>query len=174
MIHRHYVSIDTETGGLDVGSGVWEVAMIGYDERGLASSSEEFQIRIDPAGVKDGAARVNGFRQRYRLGSALERRDAALRIVRFTTDAILVGSSPWFDRDHLAHLIHGTGYRPSWQHRMRDVPTLVEGHLGRAVGGLADAAASMGLDFPVDEQHTAMGDAKMAFRIHREILLKGA
>jgi DNA polymerase III epsilon subunit-like protein len=47
---------------------------------------------------------------------------------------------------------------------------LTAGHLGREVGGLAACAEALGIEFPEQEQHTALGDARVALAIYDKIL----
>ena len=159
------VFLDLETTGLDPARDqVWEFAAIRREADGTEARHHAF--------VRHYRRRHDDMPERFRVD--LEARcdpDAAIHIAEF--QALLaevlagmpriVGACPWFDTGFLAQYV-----RPCWSHRLIDVETLAAGHQGRLMDGLADAAASLGIENPA--AHTAMGDAETAMRIYDAVM----
>ncbi|NUO57261.1 MAG: hypothetical protein HOV78_11385 [Hamadaea sp.] len=176
--------VDTETDGLHQGRRIWEVAMIRRDDEGERERS--FFVGLDMRYSDLKGLEIGRFFDRHPSGRKVSgkdplpglpplcKHDAAREIMQFTFGAQLVGAVPSFDAEGLAGLLRSEGYLPAWKHRLRCVETLTSGFLRREVGGLRDCAEALGLDFPQDVQHTALGDARMALQIWDAVMTDGA
>ena len=176
-----FCAVDTETGSLDPdAAGPWEIAIHRYAISEAAKPAftplASALIHVDPYPglniASQKALEIGGFYDRHLKeysADVMDERQAAMVVQAMTADAIFVGSSPWFDRDMLAAMLARHGWRGLWHHRMRDVPTLVEGRLGGEVGGLdsaLDAVWPDGWDPVKYPRHTAWGDATAARDLH--------
>lgn len=177
---RAVCAVDTETLSLRWDRLAWEIAMVRRWPDGNVVECQFF-LDVDLRRADPNALEVGGFWLRHPRGVLLSTgrktadvatglEVAAERIVRLTHDATIVGAQPWFDTHVLQRLLHGQGLSPSWHYRLVDVEALTAGHLGREVGGLANCAAALDVPFPEAEQHTALGDARCALRIHDRVM----
>lgn len=159
------VFLDTETTGLDAEvDEVWEFAAIRREDDGTEARHHWF--------VEHSPSSRAGMPDRFRADLEARYDDtAALPFHVFTArlDDLfadkprIVGAAPWFDARFLA-----TYVVPRWSHRLIDVETLAAGRAGRLMDGLADAAATFGIDNPA--AHTAMADAETAMRIYDAVM----
>lgn len=194
------VFLDTETDGTHEGRRPWEVAMIRREGATEKRTSFFVELNTDtsdhrglqiggyydrhPMGryladsvggdvpVVDETVHVASHSGHVRSHSTgyLSADVAALVVARFTHGAQIWGAVPSFDTDTLGDLLRWHNVTPAWKHRVRCVETLTAGHFGREVGGLADCAEALGLEFDAADLHTAMGDAVLAMRIHDAII----
>lgn len=171
------VFLDTETTALHPGRRPWEIALLERESDGQYRDwvTQIWDVDLsdaDPASLKFGKFYQRHIRFAEDPGQVhwLREKDAAPRIEEITRGAHLVGANPSFDADCLAALLRRHGLIPAWHYRMYDVESLTAGYHNKPIGGLAACAESLGIDFPADEQHTALGDARMALRIWDAII----
>lgn len=161
------VFLDTETLGLDPDAPVWEFAAV----RRLDPVGEvelHFTIHHDPAHWLDGFPEefLADYLSRYDPAEAWGEVAAVGAIHAITKGAIVLGSNPGFDIDHLAKLLRRNGIEPEWHYHPLDIPTLAMGYL--AGQGQAPAqpwksdllSAAIGVSPDDYARHTAMGDVK--------------
>lgn len=179
---RPICAIDCETTSLGPDREAWEWAIIRRDDDGT-QDYRWFQD-VDLAKADPKSLEIGGFYRRHPNGRFLSGTDDAHYsdqemaatalppdwIVRITHGATIIGAVPSFDTHVLERQLRRDGYQPTWHHRLRCVETLTAGHLGREVGGLKACAEALGIDFPEDQQHTALGDARVALAIYDAIL----
>lgn len=195
---RPVCAIDVETDGLHWERQAWEVAFVRRDEHGTTEISVFLDLSMKLADPK--ALEIGGYYQRHPRGqwltdATLEETDQNVGRL-FTTDpgpmpdgetylypdhvariaqrmthgATIVGAQPHFDTHILERMMLANQLRPSWHYRLRDVESLTAGYFRHDHGGLAKCADALGLSFPEDEQHTALGDARMALAIYDAII----
>lgn len=175
---RPICAVDTETTGLDWSRQAWEIALVRRHPDGN-ETAKTMLLDIDLRRADPKALEIGGFYERHPRGIYLasgKRPDyhaeltsidqAAYWIHRLTFGATIIGAQPWFDTHILERILHTQGLQPSWFYRMRDVESMTAGAIGEDVGGLAKCAAAMGVPFPEADQHTAMGDARVALAIY--------
>lgn len=180
--------VDTETTGVHPDRQVWEVAMI-RDEPHFGETS--FFVEVDLSNADPFGLNVGRFYERHPygrylagLGSNPESRAinepgprvvsegrAAEIVARWTHGAHLVGAVPDFDARTLDPLLRKHRLIPAWHHRLICVESLTCGHLGRYVGGLAKCSAALGVEFRAEEEHTALGDARVAKAIWDKVVV---
>jgi hypothetical protein len=179
---RPLCAVDIECDGLHWSRAAWEIALV----RRHPDGNEQVKVMlldIDLRRADTKALEIGGFYDRHPRGiylstgrkpdfhSELTSPDqAAYWVHRLTFGASIVGAQPHFDTHVFARLLHAQGLQPSWHYRMYDVESLTAGHHNQRIGGLAACAESLGIPFPDDEQHTALGDARMALRIWDAII----
>lgn len=178
------VFCDTECDGVHPGRKPWEIALIRRAETGQHEVS--FFVDIDLSTADAFGLRVGRFYDRHPLGrviSGLEERvswsghpgfknrpEAAQIVAQFTHGAYLVGAVPNFDAEVFDRLLREHELVPSWHHRLRCVETLTAGKFGVEIGGLADCAAKLGIEFDEAERHTALGDARAAMKVYDVVM----
>jgi hypothetical protein len=181
MSIRPICAIDTETTSLGWDREAWEVAIIRREPDGVQQEWRWYADVQDLSKADPQSLEIGGFYRRHPLGRYLSGSDTFMehfavdplapeRIVRLTHGATIVGAVPSFDTHVLETFLRSNRHQPTWHHRLRCVETLTAGHLGREVGGLAKCAEALGIEFPQSEQHTALGDARMALAIYDKIL----
>lgn len=180
--------LDTETTGTGPNRLAYEVAMIRREEDG-AETEVSFFVDVDLAGADPKALEVGRFYERHPYGRYLSGRVkeaptadpvvtlpfvrpgepefhrpawAAEIVARLTYGAHIVGAVPSFDSEMLAALLRSHRLVPAWHHRLVCVESVTSGHLHRYVGGLRRCAEALGIEVPVDGEHTALGDARIA------------
>ena len=164
----HVVWIDTESDGVRPDRRTWEVSMI-YRRPG--EDDTEMTIIITDSGVTGAeepyALTVNRYAERFdrELGYGELRMTgarAAAIIHAATRDAYLVGAQVQFDAHSLTRLLQWYGFEPAWKRRLRDIESMVEGHLGQfGIGGLQDCARALGIPVDPTVLHTSLGDARL-------------
>lgn len=176
---RAIVAIDCETSSLAWNREAWEWAIIRRDDSGT-QEYRWFQ-EIDLAKADPKSLEIGGFYERHPVGQFLSGRSdftnrnlieplPASWIVRLTHGATIVGAVPSFDTHVLERQLRRDGHQPTWHHRLRCVEALTAGHLRRDIGGLAKCAEALDIAFPEDQQHTALGDARVALAIYDNII----
>ena len=198
---RALCAIDTESSSLAWKREAWEIALVRRDETGTSEVLIFLDVDLKHADGK--ALEIGGYFRRHPRGKWLSDPqvdessqdyvgrlfttggpepdgetylfpDHAARIVhRMTFGATIVGAQPHFDTHILERLLRSHLLQPAWHYRLRDVESMTAGALGEDVGGLAECAAALGLSFPEDQQHTALGDARMALAVYDKCLEPG-
>lgn len=179
---RPVVAIDTETTGLHWSRQAWELAMVKRWPDGNVIE-KTFFLDVDLRRADSKALEIGGFYDRHPRGIYLSTGrnpeyhklltsmdEAAYWIHRLTFGATIVGAQPWFDTHILERILHSQGLQASWHYRLRDVESMTAGFTGEDAGGLAKCAAALDISFPEVEQHTAMGDARVALAIYMKCL----
>lgn len=172
---RPIVALDTETTGLHWGREAWEIGVVKRWPDGNVIETRWY-LDVDLRRADPNALALGGFYDRHPRGILLSTgrkpsfatdgaERAAESIARWTHGATIIGAQPWFDTHVLSCLLHKHGIQPAWHYRQVCVEALTAGHLGTPPVSLIDSAAALGIDFPAEEQHTALGDARMAMAI---------
>lgn len=181
MSARPVCAVDTETTGLGWDREAWEIALIRREPNGATDEIRLF-LDVDVHRADRIALEIGGYHRRHprarfeatgdpRHLDGLVSPARAARLVRELTDgATIVGAVPSFDTHVLEMLLARIDLEPSWHHRLRCVESMSAGRLGRDVGGLVDCAAALEVDYPLREQHTALGDARVALAVYDRIL----
>lgn len=180
MVTRPIVAVDTETTGLHWSREAWEIGMVKRWPSG-DTTDHRWLLEVDLRRADPQALELGGFYERHPRGIVLSTgvrppfgvdggQRAAEQIARWTHGATIIGAQPWFDAHVLANLLHRHEIQPAWHHRMVDVESLTAGHLGLPPVSLVDSAQSLGVEFPVAEQHTALGDARVCMAIWDRIV----
>lgn len=177
---RAILALDTETDGLGWSRQAWELAFVKRWPDGNTVERSWF-LDIDLRRADPKALEIGGFYERHPQGiflstgrksneKAVDGAEVAALIAHWTHGATLLGAQPWFDAHILSGILHRHGIPVAWHYRMYDVGSLTAGHHHQRIGGLAACAESLGIPFPADEQHTALGDARMCMRIWDAII----
>lgn len=172
------VFLDTETTGLSLSDDIWEVALIIRDP-GLPDLEYQFFVGHD---LGKASRLPEKFRQdhdaRYRPEMALSPKRAATYVHGATSGrAHIVGAVPNFDTERLAFMMAEWGMVPEWHHHLIDVEALAVGYLhGKAKDDITGAvnlpwdsdwlSKQVGVVAPVEDRHTALGDARWARDIY--------
>ena len=174
------VFLDTETTHLDIDlREAWEIAGIKVDDDGEESTLHLIVTDVDLSTASAQSLAMNGFYERHsrmvRTGPShsiqyVPEEAAAHALAWFTAGATVVGAQPSFDTYTLERMQRRNKVAPTWHYRLMDVESMVTGHLRRVVGGLASCMSAMGLDFPQESQHTALGDALAVKMIWNSIM----
>ena len=187
---RPICAMDTETTSLAWNREAWEVALIRRDDDGVKETSFFIDVDLNRADPK--SLEIGGYYRRHPHGiwsTDLAAKDAnmidspapngltylwadhAARVVqRWTHEATIVGAQPHFDTHIFERMLRKYERQPSWHYRLRDVESMTAGALGEDVGGLAKCAAALGVPFPDADQHTALGDARVALAIYDHLM----
>lgn len=169
---------DTETTGLALSDDIWEFAAIRRETDGTETEHHLF-IEHDGHKCQDlpESFRVD-HQRRWRDDHSVTRRFAAAAINKITGDRPhVVGAVPNFDTERLALLLRAHGYEPNWHYHLIDVENLAVGWLaarGHAVALPWDSdaiSAACGVVVPIEERHTAMGDARWARALYDAVCL---
>lgn len=170
---------DTETTGLIADMHhVWEIAVILRKPDAGGDVEFVWQVRPDLSTADQEALRISRFTERFQVPDGAEAaytgdpRPIPLTVTQvqnavssILTDAVIIGSNPAFDANHLTAFLRVA----PWHYRTVDVATLAAGYLhGRGVpGALAMPLSSRRLSQAVgvappgpDVAHTALGDAR--------------
>jgi hypothetical protein len=185
------VFLDTETTGTDPERHhVFEVAMIRPGPPGAPDEAWNLWIEgVSLATADPAALRINHFYERepdYALvkgigvGSTVPptgeltvvRPGTAARIVaKVTSGCHIVGAVPSFDATFLTALLRLEGLVPAWHYHLCDVEALVAGYLRIEPPWKSyDLYRAVGVDPDIYEQHTALGDARMARDVYRAVM----
>jgi DNA polymerase III epsilon subunit-like protein len=171
--------IDTETTGLHpVLNPVWDIAVIVDDVE------HSWQVKLPrdlPVGdgldvphITEWVLENTRWRSVYDDDSAMHPRDSAHRFATLVAGRHLVGAVPSFDEERLRamHIAYVSGVpAPTsfpWHYHLVDVEAMAVGYL--AAKGIAtplpwkshDLSAALGVVVPVEDEHTALGDARWA------------
>lgn len=180
-------SADTETTGLDPTRHVaWDYAIVGED-----GSEQQWFIKPNLATADPYALRVGRYYERTAdLLPPLSRKQgpkwsdpekAAAEMARLLDGATLLGHNPPFDTAFIGAFLRRHGHVLAADHHLIDTGTLVTGFAaGRRSTGLlqpwpagkhlSDMARTMGIDPSGFEQHTALGDARLAMAVYRTVM----
>ena len=156
---------DTETTGLDPECDeVWEFAAIRREEDGSETRHHYYVRHMERLREHLPESFRADLESRFDSKVALARGAFKSLLGNVLRDKPrIVGAAPWFDAAFLAQYV-----TPCWSHRLIDVETLAAGRAGRLMDGLADAAASFGIENPA--AHSAMADAETAMRVYDAVM----
>lgn len=186
-----FVAVDLETSGLDpyeheiieVGLVIEKPRLGGAMHDSLLIEEFTFSLPFDEARASEKALEINGWGKRE-----FPKLWGPARAIGFLQEALrgvhLVGKNPHFDAEFLRHLFHRWGEKPSWHHRLVDVGSLawgVDQQSCRSTGfeGTNAPPTTEGVEFILgvhrkpDERHTALGDARWAYRAFRSVVPYG-
>lgn len=176
MSERPIVYLDTETDSLRWDRRPWEIALIRRGPAGEVTAVIQVSD-FDPATAEPEALAIGGYFNRHfgALGfppdhddpdiTYLTERDAAELVWDMTDGATLVGANTAFDAHLLEMMLARHGLTPTWHYRLRDVGSMTAGYLRRDPGSLVNCARELGVEFPPETVHTALGDATAVMRI---------
>lgn len=220
MSDQPIVFLDTETDGVHPGRRVWEVAMIRRDDQ--AEHEVSFYVDIDLSTADPFGLKIGGFYDRHPQGRwlskeggpfeypagkdgnggtpdntspFLSRREAALKVARWTHGATIIGMCPNFDTECLSWMLAEHHLTPSWHYSLVDVETMAAGYLrlvekanmqkaqdvdpdvkfGPSVAALPfdsdQITKALGVAPPTtEERHTALGDARWCARLYDAVM----
>lgn len=177
------VFMDTETTGLSLDDDIWEFAAIRREPDGTET---EHHIFIEHNYTR--CSRLpESFREdhvdRYRDHKAYTRRQACSFIADVFRNGKphVVGAVPNFDTERIARMFKQEWPNwpsdPGWHYHLIDVENLAVGWLaarGHAVALPWDSdaiSAACGVVVPIEERHTAMGDARWARALYDAVCL---
>jgi len=170
---------DTETTGLALHDDIWEFAAIRRETDGTET---EHHLFIDHDERKCRALpdsfRADHERRWPRDADVTTRPEAARIIHQLTQDRPhIVGAVPNFDTERLSIMLRMYEFEPNWHYHLVDVENLAVGWLaarGHAVALPWDSdaiSAACGVMVPIEERHTAMGDARWARALYDAVCL---
>lgn len=159
--------LDIETLGTTPGVAIWEVAAARFENERLVGHTSMF-VRHDPDRRDPDLpeAFVTDYARRFDVEEARHPKFVLDTLSRYAEGgAIVCGSNPRFDMDHLEGLAaeHDVAV-PPWHYHPHDLPSMVHGYLlGK---GIAPAppwrsnflSQALGIDPREYERHTAEGD----------------
>ena len=182
------VFLDTETTGLDPERHqIWEIGII-------ADRVEyEFHLPVNLAKADPTGLRIGRFYERRKalekpwVGRVAEvsrwRADAAkwetatpLDMAEMVASVLdgkhMVGAVPSFDAGFLKPWLNAHGHAATWHYHLVDVEALAAGKLGLAPPWKSyDLYRAVGVDPDQFDQHTALGDARMARAVYQAVLM---
>lgn len=169
------VYTDTESLGLE--ATLHDVFEIGMNKVYPDGREEELLIWL-PAELKNAqpdALRINKFYERQEdcyKKYGVKGDEGAWKIAKFSSGCVLAGCRIHFDEDMIKAFMAKYGLKPAWEVYTTDVTVFAAGALGLKGRFSAKRVAELlGVTMPSDEErHTAMGDAKLAKRIHQAAL----
>lgn len=178
---RNLWAVDIETGGLEIGSPVIEVAFgpVFHGDLTVLWNRSILPHQCDVSALAINHC-FDDDRPHAPEEVPLYEPAFANVIAAGLKDAVLVASNPQFDSGHLEALLQKYGMDRTWSYRLIDLKSLVVGWVaGRGVLGdmpergwsQKDAAVLVGApDIPSELQHTAAGDAEQLRQIVRMVL----
>jgi DNA polymerase III epsilon subunit-like protein len=193
-------AVDVETTGTDPGRHhAWDIAVVEPD-----GARHQWFVKPDLGTADPHALKVGQFYRRTAgLLAPLARRQgpkwsdpakAAVEIAVLLDGAVLLGHNPPFDAAMLAALLRRNGQVLTADHHQIDTGTLVTGFIAGVRRGyrgvtepavpcrwpdpkgrhLADMARAVGVDPDGYEQHTALGDALLAWDTYQAVMGGGS
>ncbi len=193
------IFLDTETTGLDPARHEpWEIGLIvrqpDADDRELLWQLWPNLATADPNGL-----RIGRFYERIRIGPIpgaarlivdsddpdvtpgrtqplTAAADVANRLTKLLDSAHVVGAVPNFDENMLRPWLARNGQCWTAHYHLIDVEALAVGYLARRLDGPRPPwdsdvlSAALGVTAPVEERHTALGDARWARAIYDQIM----
>lgn len=168
---------DTETTGLDPDRhDVWEVAVCRRFAHGGRENVSVYQFRPNLENADPRALDIGRFAGRFVVPDGFDaaridpitgsvigipRAVAQQRLHRMLAKAVMMGSNPGFDAGFIKKLLNGN---TPWHYRPIDIVTLAAGKLGLISQEnmplkSEDISNVVGVKVPVDQRHTALGDA---------------
>jgi DNA polymerase III alpha subunit (gram-positive type) len=166
---------DVETLGLE--SQIHDTFEVGM-HKVFPDGREEDLLLWLPAEIKNAqpdALRINRFYERQEecyKKYGVEGKDGAWKIARFSSGCMLAGCRIHFDEDMIRAYLLKYDLKPAWGIYTMDVTVFAAGALGLTGRFSAKRVAELlKVEMPSDdERHTAMGDARLAKRIHQAAL----
>ena len=176
---RPQVFLDTETTGLHDDRRAWEIAMARRE--GGNTRVVTIFVDVDDIALADAdpaALRIGRFHERHPgLGAALpegalhlRETEAVALVDDWTAGAEIFGINPLFDTECLEAAMRRHGRVPRWWRTPVDVAVLARGFvLGQGITatphrGSDRLSAQCGVAAPVEDRHTALGDAMWTLR----------
>lgn len=171
------VFLDVETTGLDLDRHeVWEVGAIVrtqvYDGNTITGWTEKeyhWFLPVDRSRADLIALNIGKFFDRYPSFTDRTPRDIsdpltfANEFMRLTVGAHLVGACVDFDAYRIARILRINGCIEAWNYHLVDVENLLAGKLCiPPPWKWRDTLTTVGIDMEKYEQHTALGDARLA------------
>jgi hypothetical protein len=169
--------------------------MIRRDTIGEKSCRMFVDIEIDLTADEESLA-IGGYYRRHPNGRAVSGlpdlgdelyspEDAALFVTHWTHDAaVVIGCTVNFDTETLEPLLRRHDLAPGWDYHILDVTTFAAGWLRGQIAAnnrehldltppfkSRTIAAALGITQPADEQHTALGDARLAQRLYDAVTI---
>lgn len=183
-------AIDTETTGLGMDDEVWEFAGFRRDADGRVSALQLFighdTVKCNQLPGRYLQSHVTRWLSAATAGQIVSPLQAANRIADFLKPADdgelvhVIGCAPAFDERMLRRLLQAHGLVWPVSHHLIDVVALMLGHLAHEFGGFLpppwrsdDLSRNVGVAPPVDDRHTAVGDARWALAIYDQIMRIG-
>lgn len=187
---RRFVAVDLETTGVDYKQDyICEVGLAGEKHDGSYFETA-FSLDIPDGSMSEGAAKVNGWGQRQ-FAPIVTQMWAVGFLNEVLDDVHIVGKNPHFDESFLQEFFRDYGKKDypmqyPWHHRLVDVGCLAWSHL--KLTNLKGETAPVWLYPPnveqveramnipretVDGFHTALTDARWAYKVFRHLLPKG-
>lgn len=183
--------VDTETTGLDPDRHeIWEVGLVLAADDDLGNAREiSWQLPVDLGRADPMALKITRFRERRTYDGQMPVGQFAQTFAKLTDGAHLVGAVPSFDEERLRKLLRAHGECPTWHYHLIDVEAMAVGYLHGALEESDgdrqfprpslpwrsdDLSRECGVDPPgEDERHTALGDARWAWRWYRALVGDG-
>lgn len=178
--------VDIETTGLDPDRHeIWEVGVIIRDG---AADDVEHHWFLEPHALENAdqvALQIGRYHERHPLGYLCESdqvydviRDgqASHEIAAALWDSCLVGANVRFDAGFLERFLRWNQDTPGWHHRLCDVESAIGGKYAiepPKEWGLKKLAPLTGCDLSAYEEHTALGDARLARDCYDRVFLTG-
>lgn len=177
--------VDCETTGLDPDRHqVWEVGLVLADSDELDNVDEHvWHLPVHLRRADPMALRISGFRQRHGVRDEVINLDVfAPQLAQLTDGAHLVGAVPSFDEERLRRILRAHGECPTWHYHLIDIEAMAVGWLhargeNRPPVDLSlpwesnELSRACGIEPPSDdERHTALGDARWAYRWYRALV----
>ena len=171
--------VGTETTSLLPDRRAWDTAIIRREPDGRQHEHQWFtnidDLRLDRADIT--SLKIGGFFDRHPTYTgpghhsfATAEPHIAYDVEHLTRGALIVGAVPWFDTQTLDPMLRRHRLLPTWHYHLIDVETLAAGVLGlQPPWDFAMVLAAYGLTYPDGEQHTALGDARMAMALYDKV-----
>lgn len=180
---RRFVAVDLETTGVNpVEDYVVEVGIAGEKPNGDYFETE-FSVPFPEEAMSEGAAAVNGWGKRPFPKKCISVSWAQGQLQELLDDCHIVGKNPHFDEEFLKYSLR---VPQSWHHRLVDVGSLAWGCYQELSNmhpqeysdmlqppNVDQVAEVMGVARDtVDGYHTALMDARWAYKVFRKVVPK--
>lgn len=170
--------VDIETTGLHPElDHVWQIAVIVDGEEHCWT--QWFAGREWRASVSQWVLENTRIATDYNPATATPPRRSIDRFVELTRGRHLVGACPWFDSERLHkiwRLYEPRDWELPWHYHLIDVEALAVGYLA-AKGEKVEVpwkshalTERVGVTTPVEDEHTALGDARWAKRVYEAVI----
>ena len=167
--------VDVETTGLRADDQVWEVGLIVVQPDGKKA---EYQWALEPdLSLADSTSlRMTHFYERLDGLPAWSDPEAFAReFATLTANAVLLGACTNFDANHIERILRTHGWAPAWNYHLLDIENIIAGWLGLEPPWNSTLIQEvMGIEVDEREKHTALGDARWAWRLYEAWLAQVA